>query len=104
MFFWLMVLSIAFDDLKKSVSSEKERTDNEDRNKQLSQRYSDAVAGYANVDFDDAVERAQRIEDEQTKLQTLIRLATRVLVPDREIPPPQYLNAGPSAAGPATNN
>ncbi|MBZ5537327.1 MAG: hypothetical protein LAO31_15335 [Acidobacteriia bacterium] len=85
----------AFEELKAAVSTEQERTANQNKTQQLSRRYSRAVAGYANVDFDDAVERAKRIADEQEKLLTLVRLATRVLVPDREIPPVQFLGASP---------
>lgn len=87
----------AFQELKAAVSTEEERTANQNKTQQLSRRYSRAVAGYANVDFDDAVERAKRIADEQEKLMTLVRLATRILVPNKEIPPVQFLGAGPHA-------
>lgn len=85
----------AMEELSRTTSNEKERTTNESALKQLSRRYSRAVAGYAELDIDAAVERARRMGDEQSMLQTLIRLATRVLAPDREIPAMQFLNRGP---------
>ncbi|MDD5542259.1 MAG: hypothetical protein PHX83_03725 [Acidobacteriia bacterium] len=71
----------AFDELSQSVSSEKERSANTQKRKELSNRESRAIAGYANVNFDDAVERARRIGDERQKLLTLVQLARRILVP-----------------------
>lgn len=83
----------AFEELGQAVSTEKQRQTNENLGIKLSVRYSRAIAGYAKIDFDDAVERAKRIQDDHSKLMTLVDLATRVLLRDRPIPPIQFVNS-----------
>ena len=83
------------EELKQPAATEKEQTANEEKIEQLSQRYSMAVADYSNVDFDGAVERARQIKNEEEKLPTLIRLATRVLAPNSRIPRIQFLGKDP---------
>jgi hypothetical protein len=52
------------------------------------------VGGFAKVDFDGAVERARRIENEGERLSTLIQVATRVLGPNKRSPRIQFIGEG----------
>jgi hypothetical protein len=87
----------ALEELKQSANTEteKDRMARERKMEQLSERYSMEVGGFAKVDFDGAVERARRIENEGERLSTLIQVATRVLGPNKRSHRIQFIGEGP---------